>query len=263
MAFLEIKFFSDVLQMGTSMYVILPQKTQGNIGITEGETGDTYPTLYLLHGMSDDHTIWMRRTSIERYAEERGIAVVMPTTNLGWYTDMYNGFQYRTFIGKELPEICRRFFPFMSKKREDTYIAGNSMGGYGSVAIAFQYPETFSIAASLSGAFDPRWLNDPENTYFTDIFGPIESFENSPNDVFYLASSLLSEGKQCPKIYMWCGTEDFLYKDNIAFRDHLTKLGYDFIYSESPGTHSWPCWDREIQPILDYLISQYKNKEEK
>ena len=85
MAFLEVNFFSDVLGMAMSMNVVLPQRTRGNIGVTPGETGAAFPTLWLLHGMSDDHTIWMRRTSIERYAEEHGIAVVMPTTYLGWH----------------------------------------------------------------------------------------------------------------------------------------------------------------------------------
>ncbi|MBR5681136.1 MAG: esterase family protein, partial [Clostridia bacterium] len=84
MAFLEFNFFSDVLGMAMSMNVVLPQRTRGNIGVNPGEAGETFPTLWLLHGMSDDHTIWMRRTSIERYAEEHGIAVVMPTTYLGW-----------------------------------------------------------------------------------------------------------------------------------------------------------------------------------
>ena len=95
MAFLEVNFFSDALGMAMSMNVVLPQKTRGNIGVNPGETGETYPALYLLHGMSDDHTTWMRRTSIERYAEEHGVAVVMPTTYLGWYTDMKYGYRYR------------------------------------------------------------------------------------------------------------------------------------------------------------------------
>ena len=89
--------------MATSMDVILPEQTMGQIGM-EGRASDKpYPTLYLLHGMSDDHTIWQRRTSIERYVSDMGIAVVMPTTHLGWYTDMAQGNRYWTFISEELP----------------------------------------------------------------------------------------------------------------------------------------------------------------
>jgi len=97
MAFLEVSFFSTVLGMCTNMNVILPQTTRGMIGVDAKDMAETYPTLYLLHGMSDDHSIWHRRTSIERYADEAGIAVVMPTTELGWYTDMQHGRMWRTF----------------------------------------------------------------------------------------------------------------------------------------------------------------------
>lgn len=255
MAFLEVNFFSDVLGMCMSMNVILPQKTFGNIGITEGEAGEYYPTLYLLHGMSDDHTIWMRRTSIERYAEEKGIAVVMPTTYLGWYTDMKYGYKYRTFIGDELPKICRSFFPHMSPKREDTYVSGLSMGGYGALALALTYPETFSISAPLSAAFDPKHLHDEsgKNTYFEDIFGDIESFDGSVNDLYHMARKIRDDGKPLPKVWMWCGTEDWLIGDNRNMCDTLKGLGYDVTYSESDGNHSWYYWDREIQNVLSYI----------
>lgn len=259
MAFLEVNFFSDVLGMCMSMNVILPQKTFGNIGIKEGETGYYYPTLYLLHGMSDDHTTWMRRTSIERYAEEHGIAVVMPTTYLGWYTDMKYGFNYRTFIGEELPKIARSFFPRLSPKREDTWISGNSMGGYGSLAIALTYPETFSIAAPLSGAFDPKWLydpNHPENTYFSDIFGDYDSFDGSANDLYYLAAKIKDEGKLLPSVFIWCGHDDFLLSCNHSMNERLESLGYDVTYSETDGNHSWGYWDREIQNVLRYIDSK-------
>lgn len=67
MAFIQCNFFSEVLGLSTSMNVILPQESSGQIGMEGKVTNERYPTLYLLHGLSDDHTIWMRRTSIERY----------------------------------------------------------------------------------------------------------------------------------------------------------------------------------------------------
>ena len=154
MALLHVDFFSDVLGMCAEMDVILPERTRGQIGM-EGKRGEgKYPVLYLLHGMSDDHTIWQRRTSIERYAADYGIAVVMPSTQLGWYTDMQIGLPWFTYITQELPAICRSFFPNMSEKREDTFVAGLSMGGYGALKCALRAPETYCAAASLSGAVD-------------------------------------------------------------------------------------------------------------
>ena len=261
MALFEVNFFSEVLGMGMSMNVVIPQKTRGNIGVTEGDTGDRIPVLWLLHGMSDDHTTWLRRTSVERYAEEKGLAVVMPTTYLGWYTDMYTGYNYRTFIGEELPKIVHNMFPALSDRREDNYIAGNSMGGYGALALAFTYPEQYAIAAPLSGAFNPKWLHDPnhpEKTYFTDIYGKIEDFDGSANDLYALSAKLKQSGSPMPKIYIWCGTEDFLFSENQRMRDHLVSLGWDLTYTQTPGNHSWGYWDREIRSILNFIDNYRK-----
>ena len=255
MALLHVDFFSDVLGMCTQMDVILPEKTRGQIGM-EGKMDDKpWKTLYLLHGMSDDHTIWQRRTSIERYAAEKGIAVVMPTTHLGWYTDMHLGFNYFTFITEELPVICRAFFPRMSKDRNDTYVAGLSMGGYGALKCGLRAAGTFSKAASLSGAVDivDVCKTNGGKGLFYDIFGDPDQVKDSFNDLFKAAEDMKNDETR-PDVYIWCGTEDFLYKANVKMRDHLTKLGYNLMYEESPGDHQWKYWDEKIQAVLDWLI---------
>lgn len=258
MALLHVDFFSDVLGMCAEMDVILPERTRGQIGM-EGKRGDgKYPTLYLLHGMSDDHTIWQRRTSIERYASELGLAVVMPTTHLGWYTDMYRGFNYFTYITQELPKICRDFFPNMSSRREDTFAAGLSMGGYGALKCGLCAPETFSRVAPLSGALDVASLceNLPagNDDFWINIFGPKEQVRGSENDLLFAAEKLKAQRPELmPEIYIWCGTEDFLYKQNTDMRDHLSKLGYSLTYEETPGDHQWKYWDEKIQTVLNWL----------
>lgn len=246
MALLHVNFFSDVLGMMMNMDVILPQ----------GTPPDTvYPTLYLLHGMSDDHTVWQRRTSIERYADEKRIAVVMPTTHLGWYTDMKYGLRYYTFIAKELPSICRDLFPKMSPRREDTYAAGLSMGGYGALKLGLLDPETFSAVASLSGAVNMTVNKDEKrgNDLFYNAFGSAEEFFGSDNDLSAAAGRLAESGRPLPKVYLWCGTEDFLYSQNTTMRDRLNSLGYDLTYEESQGDHQWKYWDEKIKTVLDWL----------
>ena len=241
--------------MEMQMDVILPETTRGQIGM-EGQASESqWKTLYLLHGMSDDHTIWQRRTSIERYASAKGIAVVMPTTHLGWYTDMHAGHKYFTFITEELPRICRQFFPNLSPYREDTFAAGLSMGGYGALKCGLRAPHVFSKVACLSAGFiDAKWLgrSGEDNPYWEDVFGPVDEFNGSYNDLFAAAKELPAEER--PGIYIWCGTEDFLHRQNIKMRNHLRKLGYDVIYEESHGDHQWLYWDRKIQTILDWLI---------
>ena len=229
MAFLQVNFFSSVLGMCTAMNVILPQTTgtRGLIGVDTADVDVTYPVLYLLHGMSDDHTIWSRRTSIERYADERGIAVVMPTTELGWYTNMKHGRKWRTYIGEELPAVCHDFFPRISQKREDTYIAGLSMGGYGAYALAMTYPEQYSAAAGLSGAYMPLRFGRDTYPYWRVIFGSLDEFTGSENDLLATSSRLVRDGSPLPRLYMWCGTEDGLYGQNVAMRDHLNEIGWE------------------------------------
>jgi putative tributyrin esterase len=256
MALLNVYFHSEVLGKQVQMNVILPQRSRGMIGMNSIENKvDSYKTLYLLHGMSDDHTIWSRRTSIERYASEKGIAVVMPNGDLSWYMDMKYGGRYFTFMSQELPSICRDFFPKMSSKREDTFVAGLSMGGYGAFKLALCNPETFGYAASLSGALDFSTFYKRHGDKFANMLaGDLETeFRGSDNDLFAVAERLKASGKQLPKLYQWCGTEDFLYNDNLKMRDHLNSLGYDLTYKESEGNHSWGYWDKWIQDVLNWL----------
>ena len=257
MALMHVDFFSRTLGMCMNMDVILPENTQGLIGM-DGRADATFPTLYLLHGMSDDHTIWQRRTSIERYATEKGIAVVMPNGHLSFYTDMHVGMPYFTFITKELPAICRSFFPNMSDRREDTFVAGLSMGGYGALKCGLRAPEVFSHAAALSACTDICELANgdialaPYPEYFEDLFGPAKEVKGSFNDLFQAAEDLRSSQLR-PRIYMWCGKEDFLWEQNKRMRKHLKKLGYDLTWEKSHGDHQWKYWDEKIQTVLDWL----------
>lgn len=256
MALLDCRFFSETLGLSTSMQVILPQATTRQIGM-EGRAARTrHPVLYLLHGLSDDESIWIRRTSIERYAAGLGLAVVMPTVHRSWYANMECGGAYWDFIASELPEVVQSFFP-VSAAREDTFVAGLSMGGYGAFKLALACPERFAAAASLSGALDLagraqtpdfEWERD-----FALIFGGRDALPDSPNDLFRLARDLAASDTPRPALYQICGTEDFLYPDNLRFRDHLRTCGIACRYEERPGAHDWGFWDREIQNVLDWL----------
>ena len=258
MALCHVDFFSNVLGQCMQMDVILPERTQGQIGMEGHVDAGKYPTLYLLHGMSDDHTIWQRRTSIERYASEHSLAVVMPGVSLSWCTDMYSSdtCRYFTYVSQELPRICRDFFPNMSPRREDTWVAGLSMGGYGALKCALRAPETFSRAASLSGAVDvaslcrQRALGSSQR-YWESVFGPAGQVAGSENDLFALAERVPEPDR--PALFMWCGEQDFLLPDNLRLRDHLARLGYDLTYSQSSGDHQWKYWDEQIQNVLQWI----------
>ena len=140
--FLEMSFQSKELKKMTKVNVILPDEREA--------AGEPCTVLWLFHGLHGDHTSWMRQSGIEKYAKEHRIAVVMPDADRSWYTDTAYGAKYLTFVACELPDVCRSFFRGMSDRREDTLIAGLSMGGYGAIKAALTYPERFGGAASLS-----------------------------------------------------------------------------------------------------------------
>jgi len=249
MPLLNMTFSSHVLQMQCSANIILPQSSP------EQTIQKPFKTLYLLHGLSDDHTAWTRWTSIERYAAEYNIAVVMPNAHRSFYSDKKGGGKYFKFISDELIAIMQELFP-LSDKREDRFAAGLSMGGYGAMKLGLACPEKFAAVASLSGALDifgrigsETWLHE-EFGFILDL----SDKERRESDLFYMAEKLSKSEIPQPEIYIWCGTEDFLYQDNLKFKAHLEKTGLDFTYEESAGDHVWGCWDLKIQTALNFML---------
>ena len=253
----EVNFFSEVLTLRSTMYVLLPQRTLAN---AKSKRKPKYRTLYLLHGHSDDHTAWQRWTSIERYVEGLNLVVVMPAVHLSFYTDMVYGGKYWTFISEEVPAVVRDIFP-LSSDRKDNFVAGLSMGGYGAFKLALTHPERYAAAASLSGAVDIREVvrahNGPANKAWLaemrTVFGDLSKVPGSKHDLFTLAKKV-AKGHVKPRLYQCCGTEDILHGDNIRFRDGLRRLPLDLTYEDGPGEHVWAYWDRMIQNVLAWMF---------
>ncbi|GAA0307554.1 S-formylglutathione hydrolase FrmB [Gracilibacillus halotolerans] len=258
MAFIQCNFFSETLSISTAMNVILPENTTNQIGMKSNRKREKIPVLYLLHGFSDDHTIWTRRTSIERYAASYGIAVIMPQVDHSFYTDMEYGKKYWTFLSEELPRVAQSFFP-ISDKREDNFVAGLSMGGYGAFKWALRKPEMFAAAASLSGALDivghleiEREFHNPIEQALYHVFGE-RDIEETEEDLFYLVKRLKKEGAVIPELFQACGTEDFLFEENQKFLELAKKYDVPITTTFSPGEHEWDYWDQTIQEVLEWL----------
>ena len=250
MALVELKFFSQMLGMQQEVYVVIPQKsTNGEIGIKGGSDSKEYKCLYLLHGLTDDHTIWLRRTSIERYAADYGICVVMPCGDRSFYTDMKYGMKYFSYITEELPRIISEFLK-VSTKREDTYIAGLSMGGYGAIKAALKRPDVFSAGAGISTVADIKAKRFEDVLVL--VFGEGKNIPNS-EDLFFLAEETNKKTLK-PRIFMGVGTEDFLYDANVKLKEKFEALDYDFTYRESQGAHTWEFWDEYIQYVLEWMF---------
>jgi putative tributyrin esterase len=258
MALLQANIYSNVLEMEVCMNVILPQQTEKKIG-TNSKGGVTdIPVLYLLHGMGGNHSVWERRTSIERYVADLGLAVVMPSTDLAWYTDTQYDMNYWTFVSEELPEICHQLFPQLSTKREKTFAAGLSMGGYGAVKLGLLKPEKFAAIASLSGAVNiaggiHEMLHIRGQKYWEGIFGPVDQIAGSENDLLFLLSEAANHQKELPAFYLCCGEQDPLLIASQQLAKEFTKYQVTHEFHSGPGEHNWLFWDQWIQKVLAWL----------
>lgn len=242
MPFCELRYFSRTLLKQTAANVILPDM--------EERTGP-FPVLYLLHGLSDDYTIWHRRTGIERYAQSLPLLIVMPDGGRGFYCDAEQGFAYETALVHELVDFIDRLFPTRGE-RGGRCVGGLSMGGYGAVKLALKFPDRFGSAVSHSGALGfghrPLTGSEPFEVEFRRIVGanPV----GGPNDLYALAERI--DRAQLPALRIDCGTEDFLIEDNRQFHAHLERLGIPHEYEEFPGAHDWDYWDRHVQEALAF-----------
>ena len=258
MAHLEVDYYSQVLGMDRTMNVILPELSDHNPTWTN-ETLQDIPVLYLLHGMSNNQTTWQRRTDIERLVRQTPIAIVMPSTDLAWYTNTKYGLNYFDAIAKELPEKVASFFPQLSTKRSKNFVVGLSMGGYGAFKLALA-TDRFSYAASLSGALvgNTEPLLDLESlTYWQGIFGDLGKFSGSENDILTLAEDCQNR----PKLYNWVGEQDEFKNINDTAVAKLKQLSYDVTYETASGRHEWYYWEKQIERVLEWLPIDYVREE--
>jgi len=243
MAFSTVHFRSNALTKAASMNVIFPDRQ---------EVDGPYPVFYLLHGLSDDHTGWMRRTSIERYVENLPLIVVMPDGGRSFYCDAVEGPAYESCMIEDVIGYVDRFFNTIPT-REGRVIGGLSMGGYGALKLALKFPHLFCSTVSHSGALGitkvaPENVRADMRVEFPQIFG------NQPfggKDCLYqLAENI--DRDMLPAIRIDCGTEDGLIETNRDFHNHLNQLNIAHEYEEFPGAHDWAYWDIHVQEAIEF-----------
>jgi S-formylglutathione hydrolase FrmB len=238
MALLTCHVESDVLAVSTTFTAFVPQGVESP------------PVLYLLHGLTDDHTAWSRYTSVERYAEDAGLAVVMPSVHHSFYTDEVHGHAYWTYVSEELPGLVRSILR-LSDRPADTFAAGLSMGGYGAVKLALTHPDRYAAAASLSGTLDIHYMADLENRaaiWHRAFDGVI----HDADDLF----ALLATAPSVPPLYVGCGTSDGLLDANERFIAAAIGAGVDVTSDLRAGDHEWDLWDAQIADVIAWLPLQ-------
>lgn len=283
MALISVDYFSACLMRTTTLEVILPFDSQGDAYATDSvmrkEGGDLehdlkawqscpYPkpkapfkTLFLLHGISGNHSDWISETRIRNWAESRGIAVVMPSGYNAFYLDNPESHNYYgRLVGQELVEVARRMFP-LSDRREDTWIGGISMGAYGALRNGLKYCETFGSVVGLSSAmiidgFDQIISDDLfflSRPFLEHTFGDLSHVRGSDKDPARLAADLVYCDRPRPRVFMSCGNQDPLAEPNRVLAQRLRDTGLDVTYHELEGGHDWDFWNTALQEALAWL----------
>ena len=262
MAFLQVNLMSTALMRTVPVNVILPVDKPKVPGQAKREE-KPYKTLYLLHGVIGSYVDWVNGTRIQRFAEDNNLAVVMPAGENSFYVDHEGGAaNYGEFVGKELVELTRRMFP-LSRKREDTFIGGLSMGGYGALRNGLKYHDTFGFIVALSSAIITEEYNQRpyglkgmffETREFAEkCFGDLSKLTKSDKDPRYLVKELKKKNIIFPKIYMACGEDDFLFAKNNDFVEFLKENDIEVTYDIGPGAHEWDFWDTYIKRAIEWL----------
>lgn len=253
MPLVTLQWFSQVLGKHTTTQVLLPDAGEG-----------PFPAFYLLHGRSDDHTAWLRRTRLEVYAEKLPLILVLPDGHRGFYTDNADGPAWAKHIGEELPAVIERHFAARAE-RTARAIGGLSMGGYGALRVGLGYADRFCSINSHSGAVG--WgrfrggatLEQEAKRLGWDhsvraemhrIFG-VGALRDGPHDPLHHAKKA-KRARRLPRILIDCGTEDFLIESNREFTKDLAKAKIPHVYREFAGAHTWDYWDLHIREALAF-----------
>lgn len=237
MAHIRCDYKSSVLDMNTSMTVILP----------EDRSVKNANVVYLLHGLSDNSSGWTRFSNVELYARKLGIALVIPEVQRSFYSNMRYGLDYFTFVSDELRYICNNFFS-LSLDREKNYIMGLSMGGYGALKCALTYPDHYKFCAAFSPVTDIiSTINeciDGKGREFSAIF---DKKHLEKEDLFY---SLNSTDKRLPSFYIACGDSDSRIWQSEKMVNALTSKCAIVKYEHWSGGHDWTFWDEAVKKAL-------------
>lgn len=251
MAVIKVNFISHSLMRAVDAHVVLP--------IEKANPGTRFKTLYLLHGFMGDYNDWLHYSDIVRLSRKHNLAVIMPSGDNHFYVNHSTSHEnYSDFIGRELVEMMEKMFP-LSGHRDDRFIGGLSMGGYGAIVNGLLYHQTFSHIIGISSALilksvyqlkAPTFEHSTPRKFYESILGDIDKIPDSDKDYDFLAKKITTDK---PKILMCCGHDDELVENNRRFSKRLEELDYDVSYIESAGMHNWAYWSNILPVVFDWL----------
>lgn len=246
MAFCRINFVGRSLRMDARMNVICPE-----------EPG-RYPVLYLLHGLSHDADTWWRHGRVERHAAGLPLIVVMPEGQRGFYCNdpRPTGMACEDHIVRDVVGLVDGMFPTIPR-RGARAIAGMSMGGYGAMMLALRHPDVFSVAAPIAPAI--FFAHDLKREGPAGVHDLARALPKGQYDCFALARRMARTRARLA-VRICCGAEDGLLPCNREFHRHLSKLGLQHEFIETPGRHNSDYWDAQLPEVLAYVTANLTRK---
>lgn len=267
MALLTMNAESRFLNTNQAFSMILPDMPRALEPAEFYGARQELPVVWLLHGTYGDHTDWVRKTNVERYAARKGVAVVMPSglnSNYSNWSSCMTGYDMYDYLLRELMPMVHHWFP-VSQRREDNFIAGLSMGGRGAIKLAVNAPERFGAAAILSASprdfatFTPEFLagGDPVAMRFAGMVenaGGIDAFLASEENVWRIIDERAASG-ELPRILFASGADDdYVMNDLRPFREHAAEIGLDAEFLIQDGyAHEWDFWDLAIREAFEFF----------
>ncbi len=248
MAVMRCLFTSTTLMRRCTMNVFVPETPH-----PDGKPG--FPVIYLLHGRSGDENSYVDH-GLRPIAEKHHFIVVMPDAARSFYTNMASGEKYWTFISEEVPKLVKTMFPARTE-RSETFAAGISMGGCGTLKLGLLFPERFSKLAVLSALTDTAWVGRKEggmsDTEVASIYGSRTGMIGTDDDILELLKRPVPACGR-PELMMRCGDADMLIEINREFVKRAASVNWQIDYAEEAGKiHNWDYWTPLLPEIFEFF----------
>ncbi len=247
----EITMRSTVLEMDTKVDVLLPEDRHK----TEDLRGKKYPVLYVLHGGKEDNSSWINLSNIFLLCRDLDLIVVFPSVCNSAYINTSYGFNYYTYVTEELPTKLKNYLPITDDPKQ-TFVMGESMGGYGTMRVAFANPDKYGKAVILSaGNIAGQIARDNGHSLTAFASKNVEELLASDDNIENLVSKLKDYDGDKPSYRFYCGTEDPGYEGAKSFAEYVKSElpDYDVDGEYWHGEHNFFFWNEALPKALAFF----------
>jgi len=258
----------EALKRPITLDIVVPTDHEVTAGERMPVKNKPYKTLYLLEGVTGNSSGPFNYSRLMPLAEDYNLAVVViGGENKWWGNSKFTNEHFGDMVTRDVVNFTRRLFN-LSRRREDTFIGGFSMGGEGAFVNGLRHPELFSRIISIDAALNKAGVLGSSDEVTWDLFfkknyeimfglDNIAEYENSENDYEYLAKKVAGMGaSMMPEIFIACGLEDGMYGLSTAYRDMLMELGYKVTWADLEANHSWYTFDEGMDAAVKWLPTE-------